>query len=248
MLRKIKKAIPAVVSAILCIAIAMGMTVSAQPADSKWNECKKLINSSFDQQYIDLAIKYKAKESKNTVVFSKSRTKKFFDRYNKAVAAKKPEFSMEMSDKNSFEYIACKGAKSKYVFYEEKSWDWDCEVVFSDGKTETALSLENKTKTTFKAEGSFFDLKLAESDIIDANQKGKFFKFKSGGKVYYYEEFIINSAFDEAYGLLFNENGEPLAAILDNNVYCVCFKTKVDDSEFNIPKGYKTVSLDDFKY
>lgn len=248
MLRKIKKAIPAVISAILCIAIAMGMTVYAQPADSKWNECKKLINSSFDQQYIDLAIKYKAKESKNTVVFSKSRTKKFFDRYNKAVAAKKPEFSMEMSDKNSFEYIACKGAKAKYVFYAEDSSVSYCEVAFSDGKTQTALSLENKTKTTVKADESLFDLKSAESDIIDANQKGKFFKFKSGGKVYYYEEFIINSALDEAYGLLFNENGEPLAAILDNSVYCVCFKTKVDDSEFNIPKGYKTVDPDDFEY
>lgn len=246
MLRKIKKAIPAVISAVLCIAMMLSIAVSAQSADSKWNECKKLINSSFDQRYIDLAIKYKEKESKNTVVFSKSRTKKFFDRYNKAVASKNQEFSIEMSDKNSFEFIARKGAKSKYVFYEEKSWD--CEVVFSDGKTETALSLENKTKTTFKAEGSFFDLKLAESDIIDANQRGKFFKFKSGGKVYYYEEFIINSALDEAYGLLFNENGDPLAAVLDNSVYCVCFKTKVDDSEFNIPKGYKTVDPDDFEY
>lgn len=249
MLRKIKKAIPAVVSAILCIAMAIGTTVSAQPANSQWNECKKLINSSFNQQYIDLAIKYKEKESKNTVVFSKSRTKKFFDRYNKAVASKKPEFSMEMCDKNGFEYFACKGAKAKYVFYYEDGYAYDCEVAFSDGKTGTALSLENKTKTTFKDDGSFLNnIESVDSDIIDADQKGKLFKFKSGGKVYYYEEFIINSALDEAYGLLFNENGDPLAAILNNSVYCVRFKTTVDDSEFDIPKGYKTVDPDDFDY
>lgn len=248
MLRKLKKAVPAIVSAILCVAMMLSITVSAQLANSQWNECKKLINSSFDQQYIDLAIKYKAKESKNTVVFSKSRTKKFFDRYNKAIAAKKPEFSMEMCDKNSFEYIACKGAKAKYVFYAEDGYAYDCEVAFSDGKTQTALSLENKTKATVKDDGSLFDMESADPDIIDADQKGKLFKFKSGGKVYYYEEFIINSALDEAYGLLFNEDGDPLAAVLDNSVYCVRFKTKVDDSEFNIPKGYKTVDPDDFKY
>ena len=248
MLKKFKKFFPAIISAVLCVTMVLGMTASAQLLDDPWSDCKKLINSNFDQQYIDLAIKYSQKESNNTVVFSKSRTKKFFDKYNKAIMSDKLEISLEMSDKNSFEFIARKGAKSKYVCYEEYYSGWDYEVMFSDGKTVTFFSLENKTKTTTKDDGSFFDLETVSSDIVDPDQKGKLFKFKSGGKIYYYEEFPINSYLEEVYGLLFNESGEPLAAIVNDEVYCVSFKTTVDDSEFEIPKGYKTVDYDDFDY
>lgn len=248
MLSRLKKAIPAVISALLCATMALGATVSAQPANSKWNDCKKLINSQFDQQHIDLVIKYSQKESKNTVVFSKSRTKKFIDKVNKAVASKNREFSIEMSDKNNFAFIACKGTKAKYVFYEEDFDDCDCEVMFSDGKTVTALSLENKTKATTKDDASLFDLEETSSDIVEPDQRGKLFKFKSGEKIYYYEEFVINGYYREIIGLLFNESGDPLAIIVGDEAYCVSFKTTVKDSEFEIPKGYKTVDYDDFDY
>ena len=248
MLKKLKKVFPTVISAVLCVAMALGMTVSAQPVESKWNECKKLINSNFDQQYIDLAIKYSQKESKNTVVFSKSRTKKFIDKVNKAIKSNKQEFSIELSDKNNFEFIACKGAKAKYVYYEEDYRGCDCAVIFSDGKTATLLSLENKTKATTRNDESLFDLEADSSDIAEPDQKGKLFKFKSGDKIYYYEEFVTNGYYEEIFGMLFNESGEPLAAIVDDAAFCVSFKTTVDDSEFEIPKGYKTVDYDDFDY
>ena len=72
-------------------------------------------------------------------------------------------------------------------------------------------------------------------------KKGKIFRFKSKEKLYYYEEF-------NGSGFIFNENGTPLAAYLDGEAYCISFKTTVDDSEFNIPNNYKTVSFDDFDY
>lgn len=252
MLKKLKKAVSAIISAVLCVAMAMGMTVSAQSIESCWSESAKLANSSFDQNYIDLAIKYHNKEAKNTIAFGKSKTKKFIKNFNSKIISKKNEFSLEMSDKNIIILFAQKGSKLKIVECEE---GYNCYgmAFFTDGKSSTVLSLENKTKAKVPDDidppYTISDLTTDELDMPDDNITGKYFKFKSGGKIYYYEEFTIKDSFyEDTIGILFDENGNTLAMLMDDEVYCVFFKSKVDDSEFEIPKGYKTVDYDDFDY
>lgn len=253
MLKKLKKVFPAVVSAVLCVAMAFGTTASAQSVESCWSEGVKAANSSFDQNYIDLAIKYHNKEAKNTIAFGKSRTKKFIKSFNSKIISQKNEFSLEMSDKNNIILFAQKGGKLKIVDCEE-GYNYNYGIAyFSDGKSSTALSLKNKTKT--KVPGDFdppytiSDITTDDLDMPDDDITGKYFKFKSGGKIYYYEEFTIKGSFyEDTIGTLFDENGNILAMLMDDEVYCVFFKTKIDDSEFDIPKGYKTVDLDDFDY
>lgn len=251
MLRKLKKAVPAFVSAILCVAMALGITASAQSVVSCWSEGAKLANSSFDQNYIDLVIKYHNKEAKNTIAFGKSKTKKFIKSFNSKIISQKGEFSLEMSDKNNIILFAQKGSKLKIVEC-ENDWYYG-RAFFTDGKSSTALSLQNKTKTKVpdgtEPPYTIFDFTTDELDMPDDNLTGKYFKFKSGGKIYYYEEFTIKGySYEDTVGTLFDENGNILAMLMDDEVYCVSFKTAVDDSEFEIPKGYKTVDADDFEY
>lgn len=255
MLKKFKKFFPVIISAVLCVSMAFGMTVSAQSVESCWSECVKLANSSFDQNYIDLAIKYHNKEAKNTIAFGKSKTKKFIKNFNSKIISTKNEFSLEMSDRNNIILFAQKGSKLKIVECEEGyGYNYDYGIAyFSDGKSSTALSLKNKTKTKVPDDVdplyTISDLITDEFDMPDDDMTGKYFKFKSGGKIYYYEEFTIKGYFyDDTIGALFDENGNILAMLIDYEVYCVSFKTTVDDSEFDIPKGYKTVDFDDFDY
>lgn len=252
MLKKLKRAVPAIISAVLCAAMAVGMTASAQSVESCWSEGAKVANSSFDQNYIDLAVKYHNKEAKNTIAFGKSKTKKFIKNFNSKIISKKDEFSLEMSDKNNIILFAQKGSKLKIVECEE-SYNYYGIAFFTDGKSSTALSLKNKTKTKVPDDVdppyTISDLTTDEFDMPDDDMTGKYFKFKSGGKIYYYEEFTIkNSFYEDTVGALFDENGNILAMLMDDEVYCVFFKTKVNDSEFEIPKGYKTVDNDDFDY
>lgn len=257
MLRELKKAVPAVISAILCVTMLFGAAASAQSVKSCRNECEKLANSSFDQNHIDLAIKYHGKEAKNTIAFGKSRAKKFLKKFNSKLLSEKSEFSIEVSDKNTIILFAQKGGKVKIVEYFE---DYDyysrnyCvgTAFFTDGKSSTELSVSNKTKTkvpdNIDPPYTVSDFNTEEFDLPD-DITGKYFKFKSGGKIYYYEAFTVEDALgDEAVGFLFDEKGNILAMIADEEVYCVSFRTKVDDSEFDIPKGYKTVDYDDFEY
>lgn len=248
MLRKLKKAIPAVISALLCVTMVLGVTVSAEKKNNidsnLWNETKALTNAKYYSKYIKLAAKYSEKDSKNTVTYDKSRIKKFTDKFAKATSAKNPEFSFGLIDKESIIYLAVKGNNSKAVVY---MYNMGL-ASYSDGKKMSYLFVEDKImagdidddSTGADAASSIAD----EFDFgISENAKGKIFKFKSEEKVYYYEKFK-NDYY--VIGMLFNENGSPLAIVVDDEVYCISFKTSVDDSEFDIPKGYKKVDIDDF--
>lgn len=252
MIKGFKKFLTTAVSAALCVTMVLGMTVSAQSIESRWSECAQLANSSFDQNYIDLVIKYHNKEAKNTISFGKSKTKKFIKKFSTKMLYKKDEFSLEMSDKNNIILFAKKGSKLKIV---ECGENYNCYSMafFTDGKSSTALSLESKTKAKvpdgIDPPYTISDITTDDLDMPDDNTAGKYFKFKSGGKIYYYEEFTIKENFyEDTVGILFDENGDTLAMLMDDDVYCVFFKTTVDDSEFEIPKGYKTVDYDDFDY
>lgn len=84
MLRKLKKALPAIVSAVLCVTMVLGITASAA---SVWSETKALTNAKYNSNYIKWVEKYSEKESKNTVTFSKSRTKKYLDKMSRSQKA-----------------------------------------------------------------------------------------------------------------------------------------------------------------
>lgn len=251
MLRKLKRAVPAVISAVLCAAMLLGATVSAEKINKVgadvWKDAKAIANVKYYSKYIKLAANYSGKDSKNTVTYGKSRMKKFNDKLVKAAGAKKPEFSVSITDKSSVIYFAVKDSSCKAVIY---MYGEDGIAYYTDGKKATYLSLSDKTKTTTS------EKELTSEDIselfedgfrfgISEDEKGRLFKIKSDGKTYYYEEFGSGRY---VVGMLFSEKGSPLATVEDDEVYCISFKTKVDDSEFNIPKGYKTVDYKDFKY
>ena len=124
------------------------------------------------------------------------------------------------------------------------------------------LSVENKTKTGIKGKSYKKEISKISSEYIEErtaavadifdfdiaeNAKGKIFKFKSDDKIYYYEEFDTDSYYGNV-GFVFTEKGTPIAMVFNNTAFCMSFKTTVDDSEFDIPKGYKTVDIDDFEY
>lgn len=250
MLKMLKRIFPAIVSALLCVTMLLGVTASAErvsTVDSNiWKDSKALTNAKYYSKYIKLAAKYSEKDTENTVTYDKSRMKKFTDRFVKAASADDPQFSFSLIDKNAIIYFAVKGDDCKAVICFD---DLMGIALYTDGKKSTFLSVGDKIKAT-EDEGS--DGKEAASLLaedfdfgVSENAKGKIFKIKSEEKIYYYEEFE-----GDYYnvGMLFSEKGNPLAIVTGGEVYCISFKTSVDDSEFDIPKGYKTVDYDDFEY
>ena len=253
MLRKIKKAIPAVISAILCVTMVLGITASAA---SVWSDAKALTTAKYNSNYIKWVEKYSQKKSKNTVTFSKSRTKKFLDKQIKATKSDDPQTSVSIINKDVLVSIAYKGGNMKMVAAEG---DMGFAFYISPKKM-TMISIPDKKKTTITVTAemgydeiidemnqSFMDFDsddyYADLGIAD-NAKGKLFKFTSGDKTYYYEEF--KSADYDKFGFLFTEKGTPIAIIGDDLIACFTLSTNVKDSEFTVPKGYKETDINDF--
>lgn len=252
MLRKIKKALPAIISALLCVTMVLGITASAA---SVWSDAKALTNAKYNSNYIKWVEKYSQKESKSTVTFSKSRTKKFLDKQIKATKSDDPQTSVSLISKDVLVSVAYKGDSMKLVIYES-----DMGLAFYANSKEMAmLSIADKKKTTVPVTAemeydelignmnqSFMDF---DSDDyyanlgISENAKGKIFKFKSGDKTYYYEEF--KSADYDKFGFLFTEKGTPIAIIGDNVIACFTISNKIKDSEFTVPDGYKETDVND---
>ena len=250
MLRKLKKVFPAVVSAILCVTMLLGITASAASA---WSDTKALTIVKYNSNYIKWAEKYSKKETKNTIAYSKSRTKKILDKITREMSADKCEYSLGMASKDRIVGIACKGENFKLALFENEGM-----AFYITGDTVTFLSVDEKEIASLSAgeeyKETISDMVKEQSSTfaeifnfdISENTTGKIFKFKSNDKIYYYEEF----KFDEYgnMGFLFTEKGTLLAMINSGSAFCINFKTSVDDSEFDIPKGYKTVDYDDFEY
>lgn len=258
MIKKLKKAIPAVISALLCMTIALGVTASAANTDI-WKDTKALTSMKYNSKYIKWAEKYSEKETKNTVAYSKSRTKKFLDRLQKEANAENPEYIFGLIDSDS---MMC------YVFAENSFKgvsliDGECNILYLNDNAMTVISTVKKTKASLKLDkdeteefneitseyADEYSDDVAETfgfDIAE-NAKGKIFKFRSDEKIYYYEEFDTDSYYGNI-GMVFTEKGTPIALYINDIAFCVTFKTKVDDSEFDIPKGYKTIDFDDFEY
>lgn len=260
MLRKLKKAVPAVISAILCVTMVLGVTASAAAKNSDlWKEAKSLTNLKYNSQYIKWAEKYSDKETKNKVAYSKSYTKKFLDKLSKTANKKNPTYSFGLIEKSGLVSYVFKDGSLKII----SLVDGEVTNIYVNDSTITFLSVKNKTKVSiggkgFKKEYDELSAEYTEertkevAEIFDfdiaENAKGKIFKFKSDDKIYYYEEFEADGSYFEKVGFLFTEKGTPIAIFMNNTAFCISFKTTVDDSEFDIPKGYKTVDFDDFEF
>lgn len=248
MLRKIKKAIPAVISAILCVTMVLGITASAA---SVWSETKALTTAKYNSNYIKWVEKYSQKDTKNTVTFGKSRTKKFYEKQLKTLNADEPQFILNMITKDELISVAFKGRKIKMVVYSEGEGF----AMYMTQKQMTMLSVNDKQKIVMDMpkelnydelvdemleEYANFDNDsyFADDLGISDNAKGKLFKFTSGENTYYYEEFETDQG---TIGFLFDSKGNTLAMNADGMAVCFQIKYAVKDSEFSIPKGYKTV-------
>lgn len=250
MLRKIKKVLPAVISAVLCVTMLLGVTASAA---SVWSETKALTSAKYNSNYIKLAEKYSAKTSKNTVTFSKSRTKKFFDKYVKAAGADEPQYAIHFISKELIMSVAQKGNKMKTVVYLSDGEDSLGMAMYITPKELALLDPSSKEKMTMPIDDDidYDDLKdelldldldidsfFSESLGISDNSKGKYFKIKSGEKIYYYEEFSVDGG---KIGFLMDANGNPLAMTDGGTSACFSISYTVKNSEFTVPKGYTEV-------
>lgn len=259
MLRRLKKIFPAVVSAVLCAAMALGVTAyAADKTTELWKEAKALTSLKYNSNYINWGEKYSEKETKNTVAYSKSRTKKFLDKLIKTANTENPTYSFGLIEKTGFVNYVFKDGSLKII----SLVDGEVNTMYATENAITLLSVKNKTKVgvsgkSYKEEidklsSEYTEERTAEvADIFDfdiaENAKGKIFKFKSDDKIYYYEEFDMDKYYGNV-GFVFTEKGTPVTMVLNNTAFCISFKTTVDDSEFDIPKGYKTVDIDDFEY
>lgn len=259
MLRRLKKIFPAVISAVLCAAMALGVTASAADKTTDlWKEAKALTSLKYNSNYIKWGDKYSEKETKNTVAYSKSRTKKFLDKLIKTANTENPTYSFGLIEETGLISYVFKDGSLKII----SLVDGEVNTLYLTGDSITLLSVKNKTKVGLKGKNYKKEIdklsaeytveRTAEvADIFDfdiaENAKGKIFKFKNDDKIYYYEEFDMDSYYGNV-GFIFTEKGTPIVMVLNNTSFCVSFKTTVDDSEFDIPKGYKTVDIDDFEY
>lgn len=252
---KIKRVISAGVAAALCVALSLSVPAAAKTDDTTRREVKTVAGVKYNSSYIKWLEKYGAREAKSTVVYSKSRTKKFVYRFAKAAYSDEPQLSLSIINDEFVGSAAIKGGKFRVIGCND---DY-CSAYYSDSENITFFDFNANEKF----EGSMNNAseyglgfsnanELAEecgNDLfyffIPDGEKGKAFKIKSGEKIYYYEEFY--SDMYGALGFLFSEDGNILALKNQDGCFCVSFSKKVDDSVFNMPeKGFKEVKFEDF--
>lgn len=264
---KIKRKISGFIAAVLCCTMLTGTVVYAEDSSltaavsgeadygvkaaqkSVWSETKSLAGATYNSNYIKLAEKYNAKEKKNTISFGKSRTKKFYEKFLKEMDSESSEIELRFSllTKEEIISVTLKDNKYKSVMYS----DGEGIAIYMTPKEMTMLSVNDKEKMTLPIPEDFdydeywaeaLDMGIVSDDIylstgIDDDEKGKYFKIKSGEKIYYYEEF--NSE-----GILFSEKGTPLAIVSDGFAACLNVSYSVKDSAFDIPDGYTETEID----
>lgn len=251
---KIKKVLSAGISAVLCFAMVLSVPASAKNDDAVWQEVKTMSGAKYNSTYIKWVEKYSAKDTKNTVAYSKSRTKKFMDKFLKAAHKDKPQYELNIINKDYVLSAAVKGDKFRaagYIDGEGMAYYSDSEnITFFDikAKKKCSCSMDEALEYGFWIDDSNDFAETAETeDIFDFvildNEKGKVFKIKSGDKIYYCE--VFESGRNGVFGFLFSESGNILAVTNPDGSFCVSFSQKADDSAFKIPeKDYKDVEYD----
>lgn len=253
--KKIKRTFSAGIAAVMCAVIALSVPAAAKTADAVWKDTKSLTGVSYSSTYIKWVEKYSEKDTTKTVAYSKSMTKKLLDNLEKACEKDEPQFTIKLINNEEIFSAAIKGDKFKATDY----IDGEGMAYVGDSKNFTLLDPNDKEKCSLKINMAtkskiWFPSaeEVAESGAallnfdISENAKGKLFKFKSGEKTYYYEEFKDSSY--ESVGFLFSESGNILAMTNPYGSFCVSVSVKVNDSEFNIPKDYKDVDYTDINW
>lgn len=256
-LTKIKSVFFAGIAAVMCAAIVLSVPAAAKTNDTVWKNAKALTSSRYSETYVKWAEKYSEKDSKNTITFGKSRTKKLFKKMTDAIDSDNPEFCLNIVKDDSITSVAMNGKKIKGVMYEKG--DKNAFAVYMNSKEISMLSVKNKLKATVpNSDNSSYDevLDIAleqfsvaahvldGTDITDKT-KGKLIKIKSGDKTYYYEEFIVDGG---KCGILFDSKDAPLAMTSGKGITsCFNFTDSVKASEFTIPKEYKEVTEDNIE-
>lgn len=243
--KKIKRTFSIGIAAVMCFAMTLSVPASAKTDNEEvmmWKEVKAMTGAKYNSKYIKWVEKYSEKDTSKTVVYSKSRTKKFIDELEKASQKDEPQFALNMINEEIIISKAVKGDKIKTVVCMGSGGTGFCgnsnEITIFDIEEKEKLSLP-KSKALEKLD---FMTELSEMlfDLdIDDDEEGKLFKFKSGEKIYYYEYFE-----DDRTGFLFSESGKVLAGYIIGTPYCINVSNKIDDSAFNIPTGYKDVDYD----
>lgn len=242
---KIKKILSAGISAVLCFAMVLSVPVSAKNDDAVWQEIKAMSGAKYNSTYIKWVEKYSEKDTKNTISYSKSRTKKFMDKFLKAAHKDKPQFELNIINKEYLVSAAVKDDKFRAVGYIEGdglAYYYDSEniTLFNiNAKEKCFCSMDEALENGFAIADSNEFAEAAEAEfifdffILD-NEKGKIFKIKSGEKIYYCE--VFETEYNGVLGFLFSESGNILAVTNPYGSFCVSFSQKVDDSVFDIPK------------
>lgn len=246
MFGKLKKIAAVIAAAAICLTVAAA-PVSAAEKKSTWSEAKALTNAKYNSKYIKWLEKYSEKEAKNTVTYSKSRTKKFVDKIDTKLSKDDSEFSFYMINKESIIAAARKKDNFKIVIFDK---ELPVNIgIYTDKDYEIMLVIEDKLKISdemsdgYTPEYGYLAIVDALDPDVKDSAKGKLFKFKSDDKVYYYEEF--ESKQFGPMGYLFNEKGTPLAMGVGGDFYCMKLSYSADASEFKIPKEYKEADIDE---
>lgn len=254
-LNKIKRTFSAGIAALMCFAVTLSVPAAAKTTDAVWKDTKSLAGASYNSTYIKWVEKYSEKDTTKTVKYSKSMTKKLLDKLEKASEKDEPQFIIRLINNEEIASAAVKGDKFKATGY----IDGAGMAYLGDSKNITLLDPNDKEKCSLKtSKASEYKIwipsagEVAQSGTelfnfdISENATGKLFKFKSGEKIYYYEEFKDSSY--GSVGFLFSESGNILAMTNQGDSFCVSVSFKVNDSEFNIPKDYKDVNYTDIDW
>ncbi|MCM1024697.1 MAG: hypothetical protein NC395_11675 [Prevotella sp.] len=252
-LRKLRKTAVSILAAAVSAALIMSVSVSAAEKTDVWKETKTMAGATYSSKYTKLIKKYYEKDSDKTVSFGKSRTKKFFDKYNAAREEDKP-LSYSVTGSDVIMSMTYDSEHMKVVsFMEDLTFG-----LYIDTEKLSLIDPETKTKCSIEIEkDDFSELAASASDSLvfldgvrdelgfddDYSENGKYFKLKSNDKIYFYEEF---SGGGYNFGFLFSEKGKLLAMGDDSAAFCVNVSYSVDSDDFKIPAGYKDVGILDF--
>lgn len=259
---RIKRIISVSIAAIICAVTALSVPAAANSADTVWRDAKALAGASYNSKYIKLAEKYGEKKASKTVTYSKSRTKKFLDRFEKNTGSNKPQFALNIMNKETIISLTIKDEQYKALVYDNPDGMAYCgdlkNITFFDinNKKKCSLTTDEALKNTGLLLPDGFDIPTALAEEasrmfyeidIDDGEKGKYFKFTSDEKTYYYEEFEYGR-YGKSAGFLFNKSGNVIAANIDGDTVCMNVSYKVSNSAFDIPKGYKSTGLEDIDW
>lgn len=251
-LSKIKKAVSLGLAAVICAAV-FGTAVFAE--SSVWKDTKALTASGYNSAYISLVKKYSGAASSKKIAYSKSKTKRFYEKMAKAQSSKLVQFTESYINENMMICRSVKGdGKKKIVLYMN---DYDGGEVgtalYAADKYITLVYANQKVKLTAPIFGqndpgaSLFgnfdiDSFMAEEVGISDNAKGRVITFRSDGRNYCYEEFDRDGS---NVGMLFDSNGSPLAMIDGDIAMCYSVSFNVNDAEFTVPAGYTEAESDE---